>query len=710
MRRLVMQDCNVLAAFIQKLWGSKEDPTPITVFCGAGISIQSGNLSTDDTRETILEMIFQNSSVDIDGDKKKIFQAIMQQTGQFEDFLMRIYDDLDDEDLRKEYMDALKEMYIESNPDEIHSFLADIANANLCPCIATTNYDQHLEGQMGKENLEIIFGDSLTSFDKKQTEKPFYLKLHGCAVNKAYSYESSSIKIFLPQVAGREVKKEVENALKYIFCDNTSSQKILFLGYSFSDMYDIVKWMNEKNNDENCSIMDNKEIFVVAHDESECILHSGDSYNNYVESLKADKKNAPTRSIPKFNNCTVFLGHTGRVVKESLEFLSIIPQLSKGKKSGKQFKEDNGAWLKSFFNELNNKNSQWKGYYAVLLRHQFLYEVARLCVFTGTLSKSYRESSEASKIVDKCYDFALEEISSIILMIEEITILNVDTKKYKKYKKYLNLRHQMMLEILGGNLEKGKNHYDEIMKHMPVECSVMRIRAIFDFVFHWKLLNITKNNEALSSNFLEQLENEWLNINGSKMQNNKQTGSSSAQGSSFSLVGPVSKEFQQKKIQELNEKIAETPISDPYKCLSATPIFKSDPNKCLSATPTVPTIHLLEKPGNNMDKITCRVGEIHKQAVNEIVENQYKFIKAVLNDDKNAGNDCIRNFKKIGRIEYEAHCNLILGHLNNEPSKIDNAKSLFDDLGYTFGDDKGSYMKQLCELSKHNIDSVGVDG
>ena len=160
---------------------------------------------------------------------------------------MRIFDDLNDETLRIQFEEALDKMYRDPNPKDSHAFLAELANhnLNLCPCYVTTNYDLHLEDQIGVGRLEVLVHEQLKNLKGSKHDKPVYLKIHG-SVEKRRTNGALRIAIFLPNVSDSKIKQEIEGELEYVFLDKDSPQKILFLGYSFSDVYDIVKWMNDK--------------------------------------------------------------------------------------------------------------------------------------------------------------------------------------------------------------------------------------------------------------------------------------------------------------------------------------------------------------------------------------------------------------------------------------------------------------------------------
>lgn len=624
-----MVNCSSLSTFIENLWGSGE---PVTVFFGTGISIASGNLSAEDTRRIILELIFQESPIE-ETDRKEIFEAIIKQMGQFEDFLMRIFDDLDNDSLKTQYMEALEAMYIVPNPKDTHAFLSVLKERKLCSCFVTTNYDLHLENQIGEDGLNIIVHDKLNDFNKNVNGKPLYLKIHGC-VKKQRENGDFNMAMFLPNVSDCKVNKEIANALEYVFF-NSISKKVLFLGYSFSDVYDIVKWMNK-----NCK-KSTKQIFIVAHDAYSCkLFESAQEYNIHAQK--------PTRNIPEFRNCEVFLGPTERFVKESLDFLHISrPQEYKGKISQEKYIADSKVALIALFQKLNSYG-KYRDYYSILLRHQFLYEVARCCLVTGLEDLKTKEA----ETVRKCYFYAMNEIQTILNLIETLD-LSPDEKEYRKC---LNLRHRMFLEILGHDFTNGKKTYKYIMGNMPKSNRnyvLMRLRTIFDYIVHWYIARLIYKQEKISSYHQESLNAEWKLIN------------------SFPGIGL--------KITSLSA----TPTSDEFSIEEFCKLFNNPSMNHIAFDDII--IYKREAP------------------LSRIYEYQYKFVKEIFQYQSLSiwSNlpSCINGFHEIGRPEYEAQCKLIFGYLLNNPKLICQAKNLFNDLGYNFGDKNGSYLEQLCKMA-----------
>lgn len=600
-----MEESKCLSTFIKELWESKDDP--ITIFFGTGISITCGNMSADDTRETILDWIFQDNDLE---NKKEIFKAIMEQTGQFEDFLMRIFDDLNDKTLRTQFEEGLKKLYIVPNPKDSHAFLAELANKNRCSCYVTTNFDLHLEDQFGEDRLEVMVHEQLKKIKEIKYDKPVYLKIHG-SVKKPRPNGALGMNIFLPNVSDSKIKQEINYALDYVFMNKNSSPKILFLGYSFSDVYDIVKWMNEKLRDEQQQFKSaGKKIYIVAHDTSSCQLFTeAKKYNKFICKCKK-----PTRDIPEFSNCLVFLGSTEKFVEKSLDYLSIGQLKPNGRICFEKYKNQSTIALKNFFQKLNDYDI-YCNYYSLLLQHQLLYEVARCCVAANTCSAE----TDNKKIVMKCYDYAMIYIQKALNLIPALKINDVE----KKYLICLNKRHQMILEILRGKVNKAKQIFKYIIDNLPESNRVyklMKLRTVFDFVCNWYIAKISYDLEDIGPEYLQQL------------------------------------------------KIAADKLFEEI-------IIIVDQ----AATPYILTS--LEAPHVSLF-VKNKLAEPFFECQRIFVEEIYK--KQNSKDDKSKPK-CIECFDRIGRPEYVAISELIFGYLLKEENMISKARILYKNLGYNYG-------------------------
>ncbi len=203
-----------------------------------------------------------------------------------------------------------------------------------------------------------------------------------------------------------------------------------------------------------------------------------------------------------FPDCSVFRGSTERVVKESLDYLSIKQTESNGKIPFKTYQTDSTKALKDFFHELNDYG-KYRNFFSTLLQHQLFYEVARCCVVTNLCSIE----TDQIKIVKKCYDQAMNYIRETLKLIKS---LNLDDHE-KKYLICLNKRHRMILQILGGNVNEAEQTFKYIMCNMPDSnraYRLMRLRTVFDFVCNWYIAKITYNFGDLSTQYLQRLRTE----------------------------------------------------------------------------------------------------------------------------------------------------------------------------------------------------------
>lgn len=144
-----------------------------TLFYGAGLSIESGNLSANSIRECLLR------SLKYDEDplfEKDVIEELGNRTKKFEDFLNHIYDDVNPPDKKKLFEKLFKILYDSGYPNINHYLIAYLLNQEYVNKVYTTNFDLHLENaykNLFSEELRIsLFGKNFN----KETQ---YVKLHG---------------------------------------------------------------------------------------------------------------------------------------------------------------------------------------------------------------------------------------------------------------------------------------------------------------------------------------------------------------------------------------------------------------------------------------------------------------------------------------------------------------------------------------------------
>ena len=151
---------------------------------------------------------------------------------------------------------------------------------NLLKFILTTNLDKHLEIAYGNEfhdKVECLYQkDSLQNGLCKELDdtKPVYIKLHGCF----NQIKNGSIPgTILTSVANEENVKLTKKWIDKVFYENNSIEAVLILGYSCSDVYDIVKNILDGE------LKSKKRVYYIAHNlkfSTPLFLNHGDPHGH----------------------------------------------------------------------------------------------------------------------------------------------------------------------------------------------------------------------------------------------------------------------------------------------------------------------------------------------------------------------------------------------------------------------------------------------
>jgi len=239
----------------------------IVVFCGAGISFNSGIPLVKDFVTQILKLM-QFTSGEIE-----IIKRSMQTDLTFEAFIEIFHE--------ASSISRLLDVYNVKQPNTNHILLAKLVKKGFLKTICTTNFDQLIEKALFQEKLqperdyEII--DSHEKLDRIDwnKDKIRVIKLHG-TINK-----KSEMVITLERVGKRDLINSRKDVIDYIFSEGSHSD-VLILGYSCSDIFDISPQIEaiEKNF---------KNILLIDH------LPFQKDKNIMVEYLDVDEENNPFR-------------------------------------------------------------------------------------------------------------------------------------------------------------------------------------------------------------------------------------------------------------------------------------------------------------------------------------------------------------------------------------------------------------------------------
>lgn len=212
-----------------------------SVFCGAGISVNSGIPMVVTLQSYLLRKL---------GVSDKNIESILNSGMPFEVFMETI-NDLSD-------ISPLLHIFDIGQPNHTHKHLANEIRRGRVACVMTTNFDCHLEtaltdvGLIEGVDFRVIHNEFyFVNLEAESLICPLIVKLHGCYKKTA------QLGVVMKAVASKRKKEEVESIIHSFFND-VSSEKIVFMGYSFSDHFDITPAIeNNTKNDQN--------ILVVEH-------------------------------------------------------------------------------------------------------------------------------------------------------------------------------------------------------------------------------------------------------------------------------------------------------------------------------------------------------------------------------------------------------------------------------------------------------------
>lgn len=214
------------------------------VFCGAGISYNSGLPLVTDLIKYILKIIDVT-----DTDAEKLLQSNLP----FEAFIQTLTDETS--------VDDILEIFSKGEPNTNHELIAELIKLGLVKTVLTTNFDTLIEKALNKTGL--IEGVNYQVFS---TEKEFeninwksdlikIIKIHGCILNK------KEMAITLELVARRNIKQQKNKVISSFF-SSSINPNLLILGYSCSDLFDISPLIE--------SVEENKsQIILLEHNYSE---------------------------------------------------------------------------------------------------------------------------------------------------------------------------------------------------------------------------------------------------------------------------------------------------------------------------------------------------------------------------------------------------------------------------------------------------------
>lgn len=188
------------------------------VFVGAGISYNSGVPTVDILVDELLKLLsLSKRDKQFFLNKKYPFEGIME--------IIKSVVSID------RFLEIFNVTEISTN----HQLIAKIVKAGYIKIICTTNFDTLIEQALKNENVlfkKVSTLNQLRSIKLSSHKGVILFKLHGCIENKR------ELSITIKNVANRYNIFGIQNILRQLFFIK-SHKNILFLGYSFSDYFDI---------------------------------------------------------------------------------------------------------------------------------------------------------------------------------------------------------------------------------------------------------------------------------------------------------------------------------------------------------------------------------------------------------------------------------------------------------------------------------------
>lgn len=221
----------------------------LALFCGAGISRNSGLPLANELKQSILKRVFASMK---GKHSKQDLHDIMQSGLPFEAFMESISDDSD--------ISTILDFFKEGEPNTNHIMIAKLAKTGLVRTILTTNFDPLIEKALEKEHLirdrhfKVYYDEeqfSKTHFRNEHDKIIKIFKIHGSAEDK------KSIRITLKAVAAQSLSDKRMNLIEFLFSSG-KHRKVLILGYSCSDAFDIIPQIEAISKNQ-------KEIIFIDH-------------------------------------------------------------------------------------------------------------------------------------------------------------------------------------------------------------------------------------------------------------------------------------------------------------------------------------------------------------------------------------------------------------------------------------------------------------
>lgn len=193
----------------------------ISIFCGAGISFNSGLPLANELIKYILTLLKVNSS-----DAEKILQSNLP----FEAFIQTLTEEVG--------VDEILNIFSKGEPNTNHDLIAQFVKLGYVKNVLTTNFDSLIERALNKiglvEGINYQVFSNEIEFEKInwKTGNIKIIKIHGCISNQ------KEMAITLELVARKTINQHKNNIVSSFF-SRSINLNVLIIGYSCSDLFDI---------------------------------------------------------------------------------------------------------------------------------------------------------------------------------------------------------------------------------------------------------------------------------------------------------------------------------------------------------------------------------------------------------------------------------------------------------------------------------------
>jgi tetratricopeptide (TPR) repeat protein len=242
---------------------SKRDGNLI-IFCGAGISINSGLPAAIPLLDEVLTCL----EVDLE-DKDKLIRSDWTLAMPFEMFFETFLENTNDHQM----LDIFKD----GSPSTNHLLISKCHQFKLLNEVYTTNFDLLIEKAFESNKEELLVFKNEESFAEidDPSLKCKLIKVHGSIDN------IESIRTTLSTITKKSLTTEREKIIDRIFGTSDANKRILILGYSCSDIFDIVPKIEKVFNPK-------VSIYLIEHNK-----HIDKKEDVIIEDINFKKENNP---------------------------------------------------------------------------------------------------------------------------------------------------------------------------------------------------------------------------------------------------------------------------------------------------------------------------------------------------------------------------------------------------------------------------------